>query len=921
MTIYTTDVRKDYQTDGVSTDFPVPFDFFDAADIRTIEVDANGVRRDLTQPGDYTVSGGKGQTGLVRTNGPRPAGGRLVLRRRTDRRQQIDYTAFDRFPAETHESGLDRDVLRDQEIDEEVGRSLRYGDAERPGEGAFLAGSRKISNLGYPFDGTDAAQLDTIRDVVQEFINRLVPVGGEVSYDYASRSAAQLAQIGPQRTTIRTGGCNDAGDLGAALYRRAAAEPVHAGKFKDALGAWWQLAEGNPNICMFGARANSGIDCSQAFADAWTYADTIEVPVGDYTATRVDIPGGKRLINRGHIIGLVSTAGTYVNVLKQVTLPGIDGDWTRYPVGTDFWPMADTSGWNVGDLVAVDLHAYGDPAQGNELGKTFGIVIGTTGGLKLDTATRWAYDIPVLTKCSGGKVLGTLKGKMATGGPDITIPGDWRGKFAPKDTGRLENVSGTDTINGSTAYWESFRVKDVDADKMTLETPVAYTYLNYFVVKTGHTRDIKIRGGSIDFITLQFTDRAAVEDVLCNTFGANDLYDFMVSGIRAISDQPRGFGFTWSRKGVVSGCVTSGSVGITDNAAFKINGCVECSFLGIQSYDTFSSTAQGIYPFFVDIFLTPYWNFTQDCNFSDVTLGKPSSVAGSSFRSAWIVGMRGGTVKGLVAAWEVQFEKCINMQASGITSPFRLWTRESKGCSWSGLNVSHLRISATPHCTYGPGIVQGALGDGGRNVWLAGGVAGAFLNSDGASFIGIRCNSENPGDTFFYLQGADGVFIDGCSDKPGLLKSVAGGGATNVEFGTNQFKNRQDNVAPAYAPRVYGALTDNKAHQYQLLRGNYQRLGTITTVNVIASWTGGTDTGTLQVSLPFPAQTGTTMLQSLSATVEASGAGASPQIYASIPPGASYAELRVIAPDGSVNAIGFRAAGSLRLYGSYLHST
>lgn len=44
------------------------------------------------------------------------------------------------------------------------------------------------------------------------------------------------------------------GDGGGARYRRAASEPSHAGKWQDAAGAWWEIAERSLRIQHFGGR-------------------------------------------------------------------------------------------------------------------------------------------------------------------------------------------------------------------------------------------------------------------------------------------------------------------------------------------------------------------------------------------------------------------------------------------------------------------------------------------------------------------------------------------------------------------------------------------------------------------------------------------------------------------------------------------
>src|SRR5690606_20667332 len=51
---------------------------------------------------------------------------------------------------------------------------------------------------------------------------------------------------------FRTNGFAIVGDGGAALYKRVASEPTHAGKVMSADGAWWELAEKNTSTISIG---------------------------------------------------------------------------------------------------------------------------------------------------------------------------------------------------------------------------------------------------------------------------------------------------------------------------------------------------------------------------------------------------------------------------------------------------------------------------------------------------------------------------------------------------------------------------------------------------------------------------------------------------------------------------------------------
>lgn len=88
---------------------------------------------------------------------------------------------------------------------------------------------------------------------------------------YSSAEGVAGLTIPPPITAFRTNGYAEEGDGGAALYKRVASEPSHAGKIQTADGAWWELGEAVVNVLQFGARRDAapgpdtGTDDSAAF--------------------------------------------------------------------------------------------------------------------------------------------------------------------------------------------------------------------------------------------------------------------------------------------------------------------------------------------------------------------------------------------------------------------------------------------------------------------------------------------------------------------------------------------------------------------------------------------------------------------------------------------------------------------------------
>jgi hypothetical protein len=107
----------EYQEDGVTLAFPVPFRFLAPQNLLAERTDPAGIVSQLTYGTDYTATGGGTDAGGTLTLAASLAGAKLAIRRGTPRAQTIDYQTNDRFPAETHELGLDRDMMIEQEQD------------------------------------------------------------------------------------------------------------------------------------------------------------------------------------------------------------------------------------------------------------------------------------------------------------------------------------------------------------------------------------------------------------------------------------------------------------------------------------------------------------------------------------------------------------------------------------------------------------------------------------------------------------------------------------------------------------------------------------------------------------------------------------------------------------------------------------
>lgn len=125
MTVANNGIRVSYNGDGTSTVFAVPFQFLDASELVVVRVAADGAETTLAIGTEYTVGGGEGAVGSVTTAAPPAAGARLVIYRNTALVQGIDYQEGDSFPANTHELGLDRATMQNQEQADKLTRAVK----------------------------------------------------------------------------------------------------------------------------------------------------------------------------------------------------------------------------------------------------------------------------------------------------------------------------------------------------------------------------------------------------------------------------------------------------------------------------------------------------------------------------------------------------------------------------------------------------------------------------------------------------------------------------------------------------------------------------------------------------------------------------------------------------------------------------
>jgi len=125
MTVSTTIRVIRYAGDDAETTFPYTFRILNETDMNVVLTDGDGVDTSLTLTTHFSVTGvGEETGGNVEMVTPPATGEQLTLYRVTPQTQQTEYESNSPFPAETHETALDKLTMEVQELTESMTRTV-----------------------------------------------------------------------------------------------------------------------------------------------------------------------------------------------------------------------------------------------------------------------------------------------------------------------------------------------------------------------------------------------------------------------------------------------------------------------------------------------------------------------------------------------------------------------------------------------------------------------------------------------------------------------------------------------------------------------------------------------------------------------------------------------------------------------------
>ena len=161
MTVSSTTVKNSFSGDGSTTQFTYTFPINTTAELKVIERSSLGAETVKTLNSDYTVVDNGSSGGTVTFTSAPASGTSIVLLRDTNLTQDTDYVANDPFPAESHETALDKLTLQQQEIQEEIDRSLKLSRTNTMTSTEFTIDASSRANKVLGFDSAGELSVTT----------------------------------------------------------------------------------------------------------------------------------------------------------------------------------------------------------------------------------------------------------------------------------------------------------------------------------------------------------------------------------------------------------------------------------------------------------------------------------------------------------------------------------------------------------------------------------------------------------------------------------------------------------------------------------------------------------------------------------------------------------------------------------------
>ncbi len=435
MTVSSTTTKNSASGNGSTSAFPYNFKIFSDDDIAVIiRTDSTGAEVTKTKTTHYTVSGVGDSSGgnVTFTSGNIPASGEtVVLLRSTARTQLTDYVANDPFPAESHENALDKLTFIAQEIEEELGRSIKVSKTNTISSSEFTTSATARANKILSFDTSGdltvtEGKVDTVTVSVSGLSTGASPTG---SATYTASSGALAISLGiPAGATGATGPAGGglaelsedsspqlAGDLDVVTFDIVTTSNRDIELAPNGTGKTVLKGNTNPGTLVFNCEANTHGQTVKAQPHSASVTNVLTLPPGGDQEI-VGASATQTLTNK--TINVSQLTGTYTaaQVPKTETATistskTLDFDTNQNFIltlgsGANTLANPTTEAGNVGQTgVMIFIQPSSGSAGTVSLGTDYESVGGS--GLTLSSANS-AYDVvPYIIKADNSILLGT----------------------------------------------------------------------------------------------------------------------------------------------------------------------------------------------------------------------------------------------------------------------------------------------------------------------------------------------------------------------------------------------------------------------------------------------------------------------------------------------------------------------------------
>lgn len=229
MTLSTTTNRTQLSGNGVTTDIPVNFKFLQASDLQIKEKIGSAEATVITS--GFTVNQNADKTGTVVMDTAPASGTTIFVRRITPLTQETDYTTGGAVSQEVHETAYDKLTMITQQIDEEVGRSIKLNDTSSLSD---LEIPEPVANKALKWN-SDATALENSTDDFDDIVTNATTQATNASNSAtaaAGSASAAATSAGNAATSETNAGTSE---TNAAASAAAAAASAATGMFNDTI--------------------------------------------------------------------------------------------------------------------------------------------------------------------------------------------------------------------------------------------------------------------------------------------------------------------------------------------------------------------------------------------------------------------------------------------------------------------------------------------------------------------------------------------------------------------------------------------------------------------------------------------------------------------------------------------------------------